>query len=128
MEPTQGNKLATLIVEVFELTGQKPTLDDPVLVAALLHSELVRNVGDDAALMFGEAAMEVDAELQKAVKVEREHAASLNRAAADALQRIANGAQTVRQALQREFMAVMGALRLSESNTTQNRPWWCWAW
>lgn len=100
MEPTQENKLAALIVEVFELTGQKLTLDDPVLVAALLQSELVRKAGDDAASMLRDAAMEVVAELIKAVKVEREHAASLNRAAADALQKIAEGAKAIGNAEQ----------------------------
>lgn len=100
MEPTQGSKLATLIVEVFELTGQKLTLDDPVLVAALLQSELVKKAGGDAALMLREAAMEVGAELIKAVKVEREHAANLNLAAADALQRIAEGTKAISSAEQ----------------------------
>ncbi|MDP2367184.1 hypothetical protein [Rhodoferax sp.] len=100
MEPTQANKLAALIVEVFELTGQKLTLDDPVLVAALLQSELIKKAGGDAALMLREAAMEVVAELIKAVKVEREHATSLNRAAADALQKIAEGAKAISSAEQ----------------------------
>lgn len=96
----QENKLAALIVEVFELTGQKLTLDDPVLVAALLQSELVRKAGDDAASMLRDAAMEVVAELIKAVKVEREHAANLSRAAADALQRIAEGTKAISSAEQ----------------------------
>lgn len=100
MEPTQENKLAALIVEVFELTGQKLTLDDPVLVAALLQSELIKRAGGDAALMLREAAMEVVAELIKAVKVEREHAANLNRTAADALQKIAEGAKAIGSAEQ----------------------------
>ncbi len=100
MEQSQNNKLAALIVEVFELTGQKLTLDDPVLVAALLQSELVRKAGDDAASMLRDATTEVVAELIEAVKVEREHAANLNRAAADALQRIAEGAKAISNAEQ----------------------------
>lgn len=43
----QRDDLRTLAHEIFVLSGQKVTTDDPVVVAALMQSQLVRQAGAD---------------------------------------------------------------------------------
>lgn len=72
-----------LLDEIFALTGQKVTADDPVVVAALFYSAILT-----------QAAEKVTEELVAATKVEREACASVGRRAEE----IYNRAQVVAKA------------------------------
>lgn len=89
----KDESLHALLVEIFEVTGHKVTLDDPVVAAALLQSKLLRRAGDAAADSLREAVVKVVAELAEAVRVERETAGNLDRTVASAFQQITDGAK-----------------------------------
>lgn len=91
--PKQDETLRKLLVEIFEVTGHKVTLDDPVVAAALLQSKLLRRAGDEAADSLREAVVKVVAELAEAVRVERETAGNLDRTVASAFAQITEGAK-----------------------------------
>jgi hypothetical protein len=83
---TQDSK--SLVDEIFSLTGQKVQIDDPIVVAALLHSQLIRRAGQDAVGGIQAVMSRSLGELAEAVKVQRETAdvgkmASSNKAATD---------------------------------------------
>jgi len=89
----QADKLEELCAEIFKLTGQKVTRDDPILLAALFQSELVNKAGENAAALFQDTVAKCIAQLTESVKEEREQAASLDRSVASAFQQIADGAK-----------------------------------
>lgn len=89
----KSEPLSALLVEVFEMTGQKLTVDDPLVVAALVQSSLVKRAGDHAAASLQDAVVQAVAELAQAVKVERETAGNLDRTMAQAFQQITDGAK-----------------------------------
>jgi hypothetical protein len=92
---SRASEVEELLVNIFELTGQKVTLDDPVVVAALLQSALLKRAGSEAAALVTDATVKVVAELTEAVKVERQQAANLDRTVANAFQQITDGAKKV---------------------------------
>lgn len=93
MEKDKANEIQALLKDVFALTGQKVTIDDPILVAALIQSSLVKRAGADAATSLQNAVVDAVSELAKAVKVEREQAAQLDRTVAEAFVQISESAK-----------------------------------
>jgi hypothetical protein len=89
----RADKLEALCAEVYRLTGQKLTVDDPILLAALFQSELINKAGEDAAALFRDGVAKSVAELAEAVKAERERAGNLDKSVAGAFQQIADGAK-----------------------------------
>jgi len=100
-EPTQGKlrlheqdeAIAAVCAEVYRLTGQTITDNDPILLAALFQSELMRKAGADITTAFEQTVARAIAMLADAVKEEREQAAKLDKSVAAAFQQIANGAK-----------------------------------
>lgn len=91
----QADKIAEVCAEVYRLTGQKVTADDPILLAALFQSELMHKAGADVAAVFEQTVAKAIAMLADAVKEEREQAANLDKSVAQAFQQIADGAKKV---------------------------------
>lgn len=91
----QADQIEELCAEIYRLTGQKVTKDDPILLAALFQSELINKAGQHAASLFQDTVAKSVAQLAEAVKEEREQAASLDRSVAGAFQQIADGAKKV---------------------------------
>jgi hypothetical protein len=89
----QADKIEELCAEIYRLTGQKVTKDDPILLAALFQSELINKAGENAAALFQDTVAKSVAQLAEAVKEEREQAASLDKSVASAFQQIADGAK-----------------------------------
>lgn len=100
-EPAQGKlrlheqdeAIAAVCAEVYRLTGQTITDNDPILLAALFQSELMRKAGADITTAFEQTVARAIAMLAEAVKEEREQAANLDKSVAAAFQQIANGAK-----------------------------------
>jgi len=101
LEPTQGKlrlsaqdeAIAAVCAEVYRLTGQTITDNDPILLAALFQSELMRKAGADITTAFEQTVAQAIAMLADAVKEERAQAANLDKSVAAAFQQIANGAK-----------------------------------
>jgi len=99
--PTQGKlrlsaqdeAIAAVCAEVYRLTGQTITDNDPILLAALFQSELMRKAGADITTAFEQTVAQAIAMLADAVKEERAQAANLDKSVAAAFQQIANGAK-----------------------------------
>jgi hypothetical protein len=89
----QADKIEALCAEIYRLTGQKVTADDPILLAALFQSELINKAGENAAALFQDTVAKSVAQLADAVKAEREQAANLDKTVATAFQQIADGAK-----------------------------------
>jgi hypothetical protein len=77
-----------LVGEIFHLTGQKVEIDDPVVVAALINSQLIRQAGEDAMFSIQSALNLAMDDLSESVKEERAAAAEICNAIALADQRI----------------------------------------
>lgn len=100
-EPTQGKlrlsaqdeAIAAVCAEVYRLTGQTITDNDPILLAALFQSELMRKAGADITTAFEQTVAQAIAMMADAVKEERAQAANLDKSVAAAFQQIANGAK-----------------------------------
>ena len=74
--PTQGKlrlsaqdeAIAAVCAEVYRLTGQTITDNDPILLAALFQSELMRKAGADITTAFEQTVAQAIAMLADAVK------------------------------------------------------------
>lgn len=110
----QADKIEELCAEIYRLTGQKVTRDDPILLAALFQSELINKAGEDAANLFKDTVAKSVAQLAEAVKEEREQAASLDKSVADAFQQIAEGAKKVGE---QELASMQGKFARMASET-----------
>lgn len=99
-----------LVSEIFSLTGQKVEVDDPIVVAALIHSQLIRRAGQDAMTSIQSAVSQSVAELDAAVKAEREAAANISQATAEAYTQIVAAAKAATEAevpkMQAEFSKI----------------------
>lgn len=82
----QADKVEALCAEIYRLTGQKVTSDDPILLAALFQSELINRAGENAAALFQDAVAKSVAQLADAVKAEHQQAANLDKSVATAFQ------------------------------------------
>lgn len=87
-----------LVGEIFELTGQKVEPHDPIVVAALIHSQLIRRAGQDAISGIQSAVAQSLADLAEAVKAERQAAADIGKATAEAHSQIIAAARAASEA------------------------------
>lgn len=110
----QADKIEELCAEIYRLTGQKVTRDDPILLAALFQSELINKAGENAASLFQDTVAKSVAQLAEAVKEEREQAASLDKSVASAFQQIAEGAKKVGE---QELASIQGKFARMASDT-----------
>ena len=51
----QLDEVDELLRDIFAITGQKVTLNDPIVAAALFQSRLIKRAGGDAAAMLADA-------------------------------------------------------------------------
>ncbi len=49
------SEVKSLVTEIFEVTGQKVEVNDPVVVAALMHSQIIKRAGNEAAAAIDQA-------------------------------------------------------------------------
>lgn len=112
----QADKIEELCVEIYRLTGQKVTRDDPILLAALFQSELINKAGENAASLFQDTVAKSVAQLAEAVKEEREQATSLDRSVASAFQQIADGAKKMGE---QELASIHGKFARMASDTLE---------
>jgi hypothetical protein len=112
----QADKIEDLCAEIYRLTGQKVTKDDPILLAALFQSELINKAGENAAALFQNTVAKSVAQLAEAVKEEREQAASLDKSVASAFQQIADGARKISQ---QELANIQGKFARMASETLE---------
>lgn len=77
-----------LVGEIFRLTGQKVDVDDPVVVAALINAQLIRQAGEDAMFSIQSAVDLAIGDLSTAVKEERKAAAGISKSTDLAYQKI----------------------------------------
>lgn len=127
-----GTNVDSLLVDIFELTGQKVTLDDPLVVAALIQSTMVKRAGAEAADSLRDAVVKIVADLAEAVKVERQVAANLDKTLAGAFQQITDGAKKAGDqevtAMQMRFSrAATETLDLVRKEAAKQNPqglWW----
>lgn len=110
----QADKIEELCAEIYRLTGQKVTRDDPILLAALFQSELINKAGENAAALFQDTVAKSVAQLAEAVKEEREQAASLDKSVAGAFQQIADGAKKMGE---QELASIQGKFARMASET-----------
>lgn len=110
----QADKVEALCSEIFRLTGQKVTAEDPILLAALFQSELIVKAGQSAAAVFQEAVAKSVARLAEMVTAEHDQVANLDRAVANAFQHIADGAK---QAGEQELVTMQGRFARMASET-----------
>lgn len=110
----QADKIEELCAEIYRLTGQKVTRDDPILLAALFQSELINKAGENAAALFQDTVAKSVALLAEAVKEEREQAASLDKSVAGAFQQIADGAKKMGE---QELATIQGRFARMASDT-----------
>ena len=110
----QSDKIEELCAEIYRLTGQKVTRDDPILLAALFQSELINKAGENAAALFQDTVAKSVAQLADAVKEEREQAASLDKSVASAFQQIAGGARKMGE---QELASIQGKFARMASET-----------
>lgn len=89
----QADRIAEVCAEVYRLTGQKVTADDPILLAALFQSELMHRAAQDVSAQFQSTISQGIELLAGAVKAEREHAANIDNALASAYQQLVDGAK-----------------------------------
>lgn len=113
----QADKIAEVCAEVYRLTGQKVTADDPILLAALFQSELMHKAGADVAAVFEQTVAKAIAMLADAVKEEREQAANLDKSVAQAFQQIADGAKKVGDG---ELVAMQARFARAAAETLDN--------
>lgn len=127
----QADKIAEVCAEVYRLTGQKVTADDPILLAALFQSELMHKAGSDVTALFQETVAKSIATLAEAVKEERAQAAQLDKSVALAYQQIAEGAKKIGDnelvSIQARFArAAADTLEQVRREAQRNAPggWW----
>ncbi len=128
----QGDKIEQLCAEVYRLTGQKLTRDDPVLLAALFQSELIIKAGEHAAALFQDTVARSVAQLAETVKAEREQAASLDQSVASAFQHIADGAKkmgeqelaTIQARFARAASDTLAQVRREAASQAPGGLWW----
>lgn len=124
-----------LCVEIFEMTGQKLTLEDPIVVAALIQSALVRRAATDAASELQATVRGAAAELIGAAGVKRERMARLDSEIAKAITGISDAAKKVGESelasLQAQFArsatATLDLVRRDASQTAPRDRWWKFA-
>ena len=87
-----------LVGEIFNLTGQKVEVDDPIVVAALIHSQLIRRAGQDAMQSIQSAVDASIEQLAEAVKAERQAAADIGQATTNAYKQIVAAANAASEA------------------------------
>lgn len=108
MEATADAK--NLVSEIFTLTGQKVEVDDPIVVAALIHSQLIRRAGQDAMTAIQSAVNSAVADLTNAVNAERQAAAEISQATAAAYQQVVAAAKAATEAevpkMQTQFIGI----------------------
>lgn len=88
----------SLVTEIFQMTGQKVELDDPIVVAALVHSQLIRRAGHDAMTAIQSAVDKILIDLGEAVRSERQAASDIGRATAEAYTQIVSVARAATDA------------------------------
>lgn len=99
VRPNQSTGIArqgeidSVLLDIYKLTGQTVTRDDPILLAALFQSRLIERAGDTASRSISEAAEKTNAALTEAVNIGNDRAAALDRSIAIAFQQIADGAK-----------------------------------
>jgi hypothetical protein len=85
----------SLLLDIYKLTGQKVTSDDPIVLAALFQSRLIERAATGAARAFHDAAEKEGQALAEAVRMGNDRAATLDRSIAGAFQQFADGAKEV---------------------------------
>lgn len=97
----------TIVQEVFEATGQKIELDDPLVAAALVNSKVQTRAAERAVGLIGEAAAAAAQDLAAATRAEREAAAGASErmaaAVADIQRAIAAGGDNELSRLRAQF-------------------------
>lgn len=105
-----SSELKELVGEIFQLTGQKVGFDDPIVVAALIHSQLIRRAGHDAMTSIQSAVDKVLVDLAEAVKDERKAAADISQATASAYQQVVIAAKAATESegpkMQAQFISI----------------------
>ena len=112
----QASQVEALCAEVFRLTGQKITQDDPIILAALFQSELINKSGANAASQMQEAVSQAVAQLADAVKAERKQATEVQKMVASTFQQIANG---TKQVAEQELAAMQARFARMASDTLE---------
>lgn len=128
----QADKIAEVCAEVYRLTGQKVTADDPILLAALFQSELMQRAAQDVAGEFQTAIVQGVELLTGAVKAEREHAANIDKALVNAYQQIADGAKkagdaelaTIQMRFARMAAETLDNVRREAQRSAPGGLWW----
>ena len=98
-----------LIVDVFRLTGQKITSDDPIVVAALFQSSLISRASREAVDALLIASKQVSQEQEK-------HAASLEATVQGAFQKLSQGAKKITDS---ELSSASNRFLLSSTQTLE---------
>jgi len=103
-------EIKSLVGEIFQLTGQKVEADDPIVVAALIHSQLIRRAGQDAMTAIQSAVDKALVDLTEAVKEERQAAAQISEATAAAYQQVVSAAKAATEIeapkMQTQFVSI----------------------
>ena len=128
----QAGKLDALCAEIYRLTGQKVTADDPILLAALFQSELINQAGENAAALFQDTVAKSVAQLDEAVEAEREQAGNLDKTVATAFQQIADGAKktgdqeliTLQSRFARMASETLDQVRRESARRAPGGLWW----
>lgn len=110
----QASQVEALCAEVFRLTGQKITEDDPIIVAALFQSELINKSGANAATHIQDAVSQAVVQLADAVKAERKQATEVQKVVASTFQQIADG---TKQVAEQELAAMQARFARMASDT-----------
>ena len=131
----QADKLDALCADIYRLTGQKVTGDDPILLAALFQSELINKAGENAAALFKDTVTQSVAQLAEAVKAEREQAANLDKTVGTAFQQLADGAKktgdqelaTMQSRFARMASETLDQVRRESARGAPDGLWWKFA-
>jgi hypothetical protein len=108
-----------IVQEVFAATGSTLPLDDPIVLAALFHSSVVRAAGADAAAAVARASQVHIEELTRAVEMNRAAAQDFVDAATTALStRTDEAMRAVQSAVEHAQTATRGAARAADTVST----------
>ncbi|MBB3221675.1 hypothetical protein [Pseudoduganella umbonata] len=130
--PPADDHVDDVIHQIFKLTGQKVTRDDPVVVAALLQTSMLDDIAQRIGDQLAKRTTEATAEMAAAVAASRAHVEAVDRAVARAYAQMADGVHAVsdqeltalRASFARTAAETLDHIRRNVLRRSGWRHWW----
>lgn len=126
------DRIDDLLLQIFKITGQKFTRDDPVVVAALLQASLLDDAAQSVAGTLQQRSDAASAAMTAAIAASQRHVETVDRAMARAQAQIADGIHAVSE---QELIALRASFARTAAETLDHirrnvlkrsgwRHWW----